>query len=450
MLTKFIKLNMTFKAICLLPLFFLGGGSLAIESNAKSATVSCALSSDQNQVYCDYRYGATLEVKDIGLKISGKVTQIAVKGHQLYPVSDQKTALLFLIDISDPRRKFTVEKKNIKTISEMLLSQKKHHLVGIATFDSNLEVVAPIGSDEVQVKSAVSKIQAKGQATEFYKNILSAIEILKKNSATRKGLILMSDGKDEDKAYTQADVLKAAKDAGVVILGLGYSESQADSPYLQTIKRLSEETDGLYFDNTNQIVPLEISAKPFSFVEKGGRITIDIDKQFGEQEMTLVIGLVNGQSMEIKAKVDLPDKRNHYEKFIDHIKQFKIYYLFGFLSFVLFVILFFIRIKHKKSQMPVVNEYAYLDEMDGLGTRHTLIKTAVCIGRSEDNDICLTNSSISLHHAEIHRRREGDFYIVDLASTNGVYVNDTKVSQIGLRNSDLIELGEVRLRFLEK
>ena len=59
----------------------------------------------------------------------------------------------------------------------------------------------------------------------------------------------------------------------------------------------------------------------------------------------------------------------------------------------------------------------------------------------------LNNDSISSHHAEIHRRREGDFYIVDLASSNGVYVNGNKVNQLELHDGDLIELGEVRLHF---
>ena len=53
-----------------------------------------------------------------------------------------------------------------------------------------------------------------------------------------------------------------------------------------------------------------------------------------------------------------------------------------------------------------------------------------------------------MHHAEVHRRREGDFYIVDLASTNGLLVNENKVHQEELHDGDVIELGEVRLRFV--
>jgi pSer/pThr/pTyr-binding forkhead associated (FHA) protein len=76
-----------------------------------------------------------------------------------------------------------------------------------------------------------------------------------------------------------------------------------------------------------------------------------------------------------------------------------------------------------------------------------LTKTAIRLGRSNDNDVYLPNDSISSHHAEIHRRREGDFYIVDLSSTNGVYVNEKLVTQTELNHGDMIELGEVRLHF---
>jgi len=52
-----------------------------------------------------------------------------------------------------------------------------------------------------------------------------------------------------------------------------------------------------------------------------------------------------------------------------------------------------------------------------------------------------------MHHAEIHKRREGGFYIVDLASTNGVFVNDNQINQGEITDGDIIDLGEVRLRF---
>jgi pSer/pThr/pTyr-binding forkhead associated (FHA) protein len=104
-----------------------------------------------------------------------------------------------------------------------------------------------------------------------------------------------------------------------------------------------------------------------------------------------------------------------------------------------------VRKRYAHLQEPLI--YAYLSEYDGLGTKHKINKTAVCIGRSKDNDICLVNDSISSHHAEIHRRREGSFYIADLASTNGVLVNEVKIEKTELKDGDIIELGEVRFVF---
>ena len=111
------------------------------------------------------------------------------------------------------------------------------------------------------------------------------------------------------------------------------------------------------------------------------------------------------------------------------------------------IFLFYKIIERRKLDFPKVIEYAYLIEPDGLGSRHVISSTAVRIGRSQSNDICLQNNSISLHHAEIHRRRDGTFYIVDLGSTNGVMVNQEQVTQVEIKDGDVIELGEVRLNF---
>ena len=100
------------------------------------------------------------------------------------------------------------------------------------------------------------------------------------------------------------------------------------------------------------------------------------------------------------------------------------------------------------SKREAYREFAYLDELNGAGTRYIIDKPAILIGRSPDCDITLSNDSISSRHAEIHRRRDGSFYIVDLASTNGVSVNEEKVNQVVLKNNDLIDLGEVRFTFI--
>ena len=416
-------------------------------ADPRYASVTCANDDANKLVNCDYRYSAGIDVKDVSLKIAGKPSQIDPKNLSVYPASGQTTAILFLVDVSDPKRKDTVEKKNVAIINEMLAAQKPYEKVGIAVFDSDLEVLVPISSDQAATKEAVKNIKAKGLATEFYKNILSAIEILKKTDATRKGLVILSDGKDEDRAYMPQDVVNAAKTAGVVILSLGYLEKPTDSPYLQNLQRLADDTFGVYYNATDSKLPADFATQPFSFVEKGGRVSFPYGENIGKQPVTIVLGTKSNKGVDLNVEVDFPDNRSSFQKVIDYCKSYWIELSIGVLVLIalLISIILFIRRMRRNRRVKVV--YAQLDEMDGLDTRHELTKTASTIGRSSDNDIQLSNDSISSHHAEIHRRREGDFYIVDLASSNGVYVNGNRVTQVELHHGDLIELGEVRLHF---
>jgi hypothetical protein len=141
-----------------------------------------------------------------------------------------------------------------------------------------------------------------------------------------------------------------------------------------------------------------------------------------------------------------PDDRTVWQKSIDFVVLNWLWVVIGTLLTILVLTgIVYLIIKRIRRSKPVT--YATLIELNGMGTKHVIQQTAIRIGRGADNNIRLMNDSISSHHAEIHRRREGDFYIVDLASTNGVFVNEEKVYQGELRNNDIIELGEVRLRF---
>jgi len=81
------------------------------------------------------------------------------------------------------------------------------------------------------------------------------------------------------------------------------------------------------------------------------------------------------------------------------------------------------------------------------GTEFILDRPSHVVGRTGENDIILNHKSISRHHAKIVR--EGNRYVIlDLESANGVRVGDVDSDRIELQSGDIIELGEVRLRFL--
>ena len=88
---------------------------------------------------------------------------------------------------------------------------------------------------------------------------------------------------------------------------------------------------------------------------------------------------------------------------------------------------------------------AWLDLPDG--TRFDLRGTA-SVGRAPDNALVLNDAQVSRRHSLIQAQGEGEFWLVDLGSANGSYLNERRVSQpVELKAGDVIQLSGVRMKF---
>ena len=68
------------------------------------------------------------------------------------------------------------------------------------------------------------------------------------------------------------------------------------------------------------------------------------------------------------------------------------------------------------------------------------------IGRDPDSDIAIPDEEMSALHARLVRRSDG-FWIEDLGSTNGTFVNGERVAGAArVRSNDLLKLGQTLLR----
>jgi len=85
-------------------------------------------------------------------------------------------------------------------------------------------------------------------------------------------------------------------------------------------------------------------------------------------------------------------------------------------------------------------------EGDYIGELYPVSKSLVFIGRGEDADISISDSSISRRHAKIEKVGE-DYVLVDLGSTNGTLINGNKENEHKLIDGDKIKMGRVVLRF---
>jgi pSer/pThr/pTyr-binding forkhead associated (FHA) protein len=73
----------------------------------------------------------------------------------------------------------------------------------------------------------------------------------------------------------------------------------------------------------------------------------------------------------------------------------------------------------------------------------------VRVGRSPANDIVLDDSSVSRRHALLTVRGDATV-ILDDRSLNGIQVNGTRVSEAALKDGDIVLLGHVTLRYVER
>ena len=68
------------------------------------------------------------------------------------------------------------------------------------------------------------------------------------------------------------------------------------------------------------------------------------------------------------------------------------------------------------------------------------------LGRSGRNTIVLDDSYVSSEHAVI-TQRDGTWWLADLQSTNGTFVNERRVDgEVALAPGDVVGIGDIRLR----
>ncbi|HCC47331.1 MAG TPA: hypothetical protein DEQ38_04330 [Elusimicrobia bacterium] len=78
-----------------------------------------------------------------------------------------------------------------------------------------------------------------------------------------------------------------------------------------------------------------------------------------------------------------------------------------------------------------------------------LDKPAFTLGRKPDNDIVLDNAAVSGHHAKMYESG-GTWFVEDLNSTNGTFVNGKKTLKCGLKPGDIVTLVKYSLVFADE
>ncbi|HJU06625.1 MAG TPA: FHA domain-containing protein [Nitrospiraceae bacterium] len=71
------------------------------------------------------------------------------------------------------------------------------------------------------------------------------------------------------------------------------------------------------------------------------------------------------------------------------------------------------------------------------------------IGRKADNDLVIESSAVSGHHARIVKVQQV-YFLEDLKSTNGTFINDKRIDRQQLQDTDVVAIGKHRLIFRDE
>lgn len=451
----------------------------AFEMLSGNLDLNCS-QTDTYMLACSYRLLGGERHTSLTAMLDG--TTLPVPTDIPYPTRDSISAVLFLIDTSDPGRQAVID-KNADQIAMMLEAADPHHRAGLASFDKELVFNAPVGSDPGMLIAAAQSLQAAGMTTELYRNVIEAIESLAVVNADRKAIFLFSDGQAEDQAYFHEDAVRAARQYGVMINSLGYPRSTVLSVALQTLRRLSEETGGIYVESDgNYDLPRTFLDDPYANVDKGGHFIIDLndarataggDPRLGVRFETASAILPVSIPVRLPAPpapasapgtmpvaaagpppAPIPGTGPAYDPLLWYGVPLALVVLI-----VLTLISLFLLYRRQQADTAVqsaapagaglARPLAYLITQDEKGRRYPVTSATWRIGRSRDNELTINDSSISRRHAEIQRDSHGNFHILDRDSTNGVFVNNRKINRHKLAEGDIIEIGDLYLRFTQ-
>ena len=467
-------------------LFIHSTSSFAWSSLTRNFDIKC----EQTESYlnCDYRTLKNISISSISA--SANDINLNIENKLSFSDSGEQTAILFLVDTSDPGRQNVIE-KNKAQLKQFLSNLKANERAGVASFDKSLVIHSPIGSSISSLNNSLGKLKASGKTTELYRNLLNAMEHLDSVNAKRKLLVLLSDGQAEDKAYFHTDVVKMARNTGIVISAMGYPRSTSLSVALQTIRRLSEETGGYYIESDQSYnLPENKMAQLFNNINTGGRFSVALNELSQSEDaissITIAFNTKSGNKL-VNVPVNIKTEKKVVETPVQMVPEVitekvepvlkteeinnvpiqiitrqaepqpvNLWLWYGLPAAFIIIIVFMLIILYLLWRKPLQQNstpameyrpYAYLISNDENKTRYPITRTICRVGRSKDNEISLDDKSVSRRHAEIHRTNDGKFEILDTNSTNGVYINNEKIGKAELHEDDLLEIGDFFMNF---
>lgn len=408
--------------------------------------IVASLSVRNNEAHAIWRFARTLEspLQEISGTINGRPLGVPVV--EQYPGANQRTAVLALLDLGDPKRAEQIERLKI---AMLLLAGRRqaHHQVAFAAYGLEPRLLLPGSTRGEEMVQLLLKLPPLDQPSNLSGALIQSIRTLETLSVDRRAIYVFTDGHNAS-SIALDDVAKLAQETGISITFLTIrSERPAD---FAALAQFANSTGGLLVEES---AVTNFLREPFALLDSGGRVAFSLAGaktyfwEFGKPKVTVSFRY-GGKTLDLTADADVPSA-GVGEGFEYLVKSPAALGSFGGILALGGLALFFARRRktpaHAAARGGATVLGGILKEADS-GKAHIVDMPVMHIGRSRTNDIVIDDPTVSREHALLNLAADGTLSI-ESKSDRELLVNGKTVSKALLAEGDVIALGAVMLEF---
>ena len=338
----------------------------------------------------------------------------------------------------------------------------------VFSFDDQSRLLLPRTADVDAVRRAVDGIETSGHYTALHDALYDASRYLRDLPASRRAIVLVTDGRDENSALNLEDGLAVAQQAGIPVFCVGVGQIEE-----RVLRRIAKLTGGAYMPSahaTGALLASQIAAASPRTPTARATASVSVPSappttapsatappaspktaiaaptpRWAVGGLVAVIATA-AALLALRRREAGPARPARGKESAKGSEGSQRADPSGSSSTVLS------RLDAGEENLDktlVIRESPVLEVTKGPGSGLVFElswRSAVSLGRARANDIVLDDVAISSQHCRI-RPENGSFVLHDLESTNGTLVNNVRVSRHLLASGDVIKMGDTCLEF---
>ena len=366
-----------------------------------------------------------------------------------------------------------------KSAVDMLSAGNLSSQIALYRFNDNVVLLNDFTDNIQSLSNSINDIERHGSNTLLYNAIYDAIQLLDDVQAENRAIVVFTDGIDEGSSVNVRDILAFAKETGTSIFFMSFKAS----PKSSQLDRIAKLTGGHIIHGGQQYGPEKMYKDIFSSIQSRYVIRYQSSLKQDNKDHKIEVRLIHNNLRDRDSEDFFLKKKPFSWRFIYDFEILALA-LLGLLA-VLLIIILFVLLKKKKyykkllkmkketnkssyrepevapvtlsglSALPDCSEgennentgnphysNAWLIKKDGedAGKKIVLYNNETILGKKEGNGIIICDNTVSPRHAKI-KNVCGIFYLFDLISANGTYLNGSKL----LRPKPLYDWDEINI-----